>query len=92
MYIPNPEDTSRITLSEEIEGLTEIIAKNTHENWSKNKLNDGWVYGDTIDEIKKTHPHLVEYEELDEEAKEYDRITAMEAIKLLIKMGYKITK
>lgn len=92
MYIPKPQDTSEIILSKEIEELTEIIAKNTHENWSKNKLEDGWVYGDTLDEKKKTHPSLTFYENLSEEEKDYDRTTAMEAIKLLIKMGYKITK
>lgn len=92
MYIPKPEDTSKIVLSEEIEELTEIIAKNTHENWSKNKMDDGWVYGDILDDKKKTHPCLTFYENLSEEDKDYDRTTAMEAIKLLIKMGYKITK
>ena len=92
MYTPKPEDTSFVVLPEEIEQLTEIIAKNTHENWAKNKLDDGWVYGECIDVTKKTHPCLIEYENLREEEKHYDRITAMETIKLLIKMGYKITK
>ena len=92
MYIPKPEDTKNVILSEEIKNLTEIIAKNTHENWAKNKIDDGWEYGEILNHEIKTHPCLVEYEKLSEEDKNYDRVTAMEAIKLLIKMGYKITK
>lgn len=92
MYIPKPEDTSDVLLSQEILDMTELIAKNTHENWAKNKLEDGWVYGDTLDDEIKTHPCLMEYEKLSEEDKDYDRTTALEAIKLLIKKGYKITK
>lgn len=92
MYVPKPVDTSDVVLSKEVVEMTEMIAKNTHENWAKNKLQDGWVYGEMLDNDKKTHPCLLEYEELSEEDKDYDRTTAMEAIKLLIKKGYKITK
>lgn len=92
MYVPKPEDTSNVVLSKEILDINEIIAKNTHENWAKNKLDDGWIYGKVLDEDKRTHPCLVEYEELSEEDKDYDRTTAIETIKLLVKMGYKITK
>lgn len=92
MYIPKPEDTSMVKLSDEIIEITEIIAKNTHENWAKNKISDGWTFDEKLDVGKKTHPCLVEYEKLAEEDKVYDRVTAMETVKLLIKMGYKITK
>ena len=86
MYIPKPIDTSDVTLSKEILDMTEVIAKNTHENWAKNKIEDGWVYGDSLDENMRTHPCLTEYEELSEEDKEYDRVTAIETIKLLLKL------
>ncbi len=35
-----------------------------HDNWSKEKLADGWVYGKVKDAEKKTHPCLVPFEEL----------------------------
>lgn len=92
MYIPKPEDTKDVILSEEIINLTEIIAKNAHENWAKKKIDDGWKYGKELDKEAHTHPCLVDYERLNEADKEYDRVTAMEAIKLLLKLGYKITK
>ena len=92
MYKPNPEDTTNVKLPKEIEDLTEMIAKNTHENWAKGKMEEGWILGDEIDDKLLTHPCLIEYEKLSEKDKEYDRVTAMESIKFLIKKGYKITK
>ena len=41
----------------------------SHENWMKQKLADGWVFGSAKDPDKKTHPALVPYEELPEEQK-----------------------
>ena len=40
----------------------------------------------------KTTPLLVPYEELPESEKEYDRNTAFETLKLIIKMGYQIKR
>lgn len=92
MYKPKPVDTSDIILSEDILNLAEIIAKNVHEVWSTERIKEGWTYGPVRDDVKKTTPCLVPYEELPESEKEYDRKTAFETLKLLIKLGYKIEK
>ena len=91
-YIPSPIDLSEVELPKDISSLVELIAKNVHDVWAKQRIEEGWVYGETKDSIKKTTPCLVPYEELPEEEKEYDRKTAMETLKLVIKLGYKITK
>lgn len=36
----------------------------SHENWLKEKVADGWVYGPVKDVEKKTHPCCRPYEEL----------------------------
>jgi hypothetical protein len=36
----------------------------SHENWMKEKLVDGWVYGEVKDPEKKTHPCMVPYDQL----------------------------
>ena len=41
----------------------------SHENWMKQKVADGWVFGSAKDPDKKTHPAMVPYEELPEEQK-----------------------
>lgn len=92
MYNPNPIDTSDIILSDDILKLSETLAKNVHEVWAKNRLNEGWKYGEKRDDELKTHPCLVSYEDLPEEEKEYDRATLQETLKVLIKLGYKIEK
>ena len=91
-YIPSPIDLSEVELPKDISSLVELIAKNVHDVWAKQRIEEGWVYGKTKDSIKKTTPCLVPYEELPEEEKEYDRKTALETLKLVIKLGYKIEK
>ena len=92
MYDPKPSDTSDIKLNDDILELSELIAKNTHDVWAEGRIRDGWSYGERRDDKKKLHPCLVPYEELSEGEKEYDRSTSMETLKLIIKLGYKITK
>ena len=92
MYNPKPIDTSDVVLDKEILDLCEQIAENTHEVWSLGRIKDGWTYGEKRDDEKKHHPCLIPYDELPESEKEYDRNTSMETLKLIIKLGYKITK
>ena len=47
-------------------------------------------YGEKKDNDLKTTPLLVPYDELAESEKEYDRNTALETLKLIVKMGYRI--
>ena len=92
MYTPNPINTSDIKLAPEIAALGEELAKNVHEVWSEGRIADGWTYGETRDDVKKTHPCLIPYEELPESEKEYDRNTALQTLRLIVKLGYKIEK
>lgn len=92
MYKPNPIDTSNVKLPEDLLELTEKIAENVHETWSEGRIADGWVYGEARDDAKKITPCLVPYSELTEEEKEYDRNTALQTLKLIVALGYKIEK
>jgi hypothetical protein len=38
--------------------------EDSHVNWMKQKVADGWTYGDVKDADAKTHPCMVEYSEL----------------------------
>lgn len=92
MYKPDPIDTSDIILDEEITKLTDALAKNTHDVWAVGRIRDGWVYGKNRNDETKEHPCLVPYEELPEAEKEYDRSTALETVKVILKLGYSIEK
>lgn len=92
MYTPRPIDTSKIVLSDELMQLTEKLAENVHENWSAGRVAEGWVYGETRDDVKKTTPCLIPYADLPENEKAYDRNTALETLKLILALGYRIEK
>lgn len=89
-YEPHPIDTSDIVLSEEISALCEELAENTHDTWAVGRIKEGWTYGETRDDKKKQTPCLVPYQDLPESEKEYDRSTAMETLKVILKKGYSI--
>lgn len=91
-YIPHPIDTSDIQLPEELNPLLEEMAKNVHEIWAQERMNQGWIYGEKRDDALKHHPCLVTYEDLPEEEKVYDRNTSVETLKLILKLGFKIDK
>ena len=91
-YSPKPIETSDVELSKDLLDLTEKLAGNTHEVWAKRRFEEGWKFGLVRDDDKKTNPCLVPYEELPESEKEYDRKTALETLKLIMKLGYKIYK
>ncbi|MBR4445266.1 MAG: hypothetical protein IKS37_05175 [Solobacterium sp.] len=92
MYIPKPIDTSTVELPEELLQLTEKIAENVHEVWARGRMEEGWTYGEFKDQEKKTTPLLIPYDELPDSEKDYDRNTAMETLRLIVKMGYTIRK
>ena len=91
-YIPQPIDTSDIQLPEELNPLLEAMAKNVHEIWAKERIAQGWTYGEKRDDAQKHHPCLVAYEDLPEEEKMYDRNTSVETLKSILKLGFKIKK
>ena len=91
-YNPKPLDTSKIELSSDLLELTEQIAENVHEVWSAGRIAEGWTYGEKRDDKLKQTPCLVPYSMLPESEKEYDRKTALNTLKLVIALGYRIEK
>lgn len=91
-YVPEVIDLDNVVLPESLDELLEQIAKNVHDVWARSRISEGWSYGPERDDVAKTHPCLVPYEELPESEKDYDRHTAVNTLKLVIKMGYDIRK
>ncbi len=46
----------------------------SHDNWMRQKVADGWVYGEIKDPIGKTHPCMVPFNELPVEQQVKDAI------------------
>lgn len=91
-YLPCPIDTSAVNLDGEVLYLTERLAEHAHDVWASQRLAEGWSYGPRRDDGKKRHPCLVPYGALPESEKEYDRQAAMETLKAIVALGYRIEK
>jgi hypothetical protein len=91
LYHPQPLDTSRVQLPPSLEELLEKLAENTHDVWAKERIAQGWSYGPSRDDANKKHPCLVPYTDLPESEKEYDRKTAEETLKVILKFGYTLS-
>jgi len=91
-YSPKPIDTSAVALPAELVRLTERLAEHNHDVWAARRISEGWSLGPSRDDAAKKHPDLVPYSDLPASEKEYDRATAVEVLKAIIALGYRIAK
>ena len=91
-YTPRPADTSNVQLSEELMQLTEEMARNVHDVWAVGRIAEGWSWGSERNDARKENPCLVPYEKLPDSERDYDRNTAIETLKLILSLGYKIER
>lgn len=91
-YEPHPLDLDDVEIEPELLELREAIAENAHEVWAKTRNDQGWSYGKERDDTKKLHPDMLPYNLLPESEKEYDRLMAMNTIKLVKKLGWELKK
>jgi tetratricopeptide (TPR) repeat protein len=89
-YKPQPIDTAAVRLGDDLLRLSETLAKNAHERWAEQRIGDGWRYGPHRDDGRKEHPCLVPYEELPDSEKAYDRMIALETLRVLVSLGYSL--
>ncbi len=89
-YVPNPIGVSDIPLDEDLNELLEAIAENAHDIWAEARIKEGWTYGPERDDRLRRHPDLVPYSSLPDSEKEYDRIMALNTLKLVNKLGFNI--
>ncbi|HLW68103.1 MAG TPA: RyR domain-containing protein [Gemmataceae bacterium] len=91
-YVPQPIDTSQVQVPPSLVDLTEQLAENAHDVWARQRLSDGWTWGPQRDDKAKHHPCLIPYADLPDSEKQYDRQTAMETLKAIMALGYRIEK
>jgi len=89
-YRPAPLDLSGVVLNEKCLDLVDLLAENTHNVWSKERIKQGWTYGLTEDFYNKRSHHLVPYSKVDEIIKKSNRQTASETVRTLIAYGYNL--
>ena len=91
-YTPHPVDLGDIELTPQLEQLREAIAENAHDVWAVARIKDGWTFGPERNDTLKHHPDLIPYSALPDGEKEYDRLMALNTIKLVKKLGFDLVK
>lgn len=89
-YNPQPINVEDISLDANLEDLMEAIAENAHDIWARARMDEGWTYGPVRNDAKKQHPDLIPYAKLPDSEKEYDRLMAMNTLRLVRRLGYDI--
>jgi hypothetical protein len=65
-YIPQPIDTSRIQLSNDLNNIVQKFSEHYHDAWARHRLEQGWIYGEVRSDMNKTHPRLKPYNMLND--------------------------
>lgn len=91
-YEPHPLNLDDVSIEPELLELREAIAENAHEVWARTRKDEGWSYGPERDDSRKLHPDMLPYSLLPESEKEYDRLMALNTIRLVKKLGWELVK
>jgi hypothetical protein len=70
----------------------ELMSEMEHDRWTAERRADGWRPGATRDVLKKISPHLVSWEELPEEVRQWDREPVRRIPELLAGVGLEIRR
>lgn len=88
---PDRIDTTGVEIPPALSKLTELLARHAHDVWRRQREADGWLYGPDRDDKERRHPCLVPYDELPDSERQYDRNAAMETLRAVLALGYRIT-
>jgi ribonuclease HI len=80
------KNKTNVTLFTDDEVL--IMAKQEHQRWIDEKIEDGWVYAPVRDDKKKHHDCIIEWEKLSEEVQNWDKEPVRNIIGVLDAVGY----
>ncbi|MDR0864568.1 MAG: AAA family ATPase, partial [Candidatus Symbiothrix sp.] len=80
------ENKKRVTSFTKQEVL--IMAKQEHQRWIDEKIEDGWVYASVRDDKKKHHDCIIEWDKLSEEVQNWDKEPVRNIIGVLDAVGY----
>jgi hypothetical protein len=70
----------------------ELLARMEHARWCARHLLDGWRRGDTRDELARTHPCLIPWEDLEERYRDNDRAAVRHIPELLALVGQRLVR
>ena len=90
--IPNPVKTDHVELPSAVSDLSEHLAELAHHDWAETRQSAGWTYGPVRDNSNKIHPELVDWRDLPEGSKTWNRDECMSQLKVIVALGFDIQK
>ena len=90
-YEPRPIPLDGVEVGVELGELVEALARNAHDVWALQRLADGWSWGEERNDVAKTHPCLVDYDDLPDSEKVYDRNVVSSTIRAMIALGFSVS-
>ncbi|KAF5896903.1 ryanodine receptor 1-like isoform X3, partial [Clarias magur] len=91
-FDPRPVETTNTIIPEKLDAFINKFAEHTHDRWAFEKIQNNWTYGETLDEIGKTHPMLRPYKTFSEKDKEIYRWPIKESIKAMLAWEWTLEK
>ncbi|XP_028858049.1 ryanodine receptor 3 isoform X2 [Denticeps clupeoides] len=91
-FDPQPINTANISLPEKLEYIANKYAENSHEKWCSEKMAQGWMFGEKVDNESKVHPLLQPYKSLSEKERETYRYPVKESLKSMLALGWNIER
>jgi hypothetical protein len=70
----------------------EVLARDEHERWFRERTKSGWVYGTPRDDRRKHHPSLLPWDELPESEREKDRDSVRDLPRVLADAGLQVVR
>ena len=68
----------------------EQLARLEHERWLEERAAAGWRYGPERDDDRRLNPYMVDYDELPDAVREYDRVFVRSLPSTLAAAGYQV--
>lgn len=91
-YTPRPYNPPPIKLPPEVLDLVHTLSEHVHDTWARAKMDSGWRWGQTANDVARTHPNLLPYIFLKESEKEFDRKAALETIRTIYGLGFELVR
>ncbi|XP_018801099.1 PREDICTED: ryanodine receptor isoform X5 [Bactrocera latifrons] len=89
-YDPQPIDTEKVQLNNDLEALVQKFSEHYHDAWASRRLESGWSYGEIRSDNDRKHPRLKPYSMLSDYERERYRDPVRECLKALVSIGWRI--
>ncbi|VDO07677.1 unnamed protein product [Rodentolepis nana] len=89
-FRPMPLVTSTIKLPAALSILVDQFAKHCHDTWAQELVDQGYVYGMTLDETRRTHPNIRPYHSLSQRDQMRYIQPVTETLRAMLALGWTI--